>query len=95
MYYKKTVSGHEGVSHGVGMIHRVTQTMLVGKRALSEAAAPKADKTLEDSTKAKESRQLIVKTKLTIAEILQVQLKILPFSYSLKPLFRLYLHSSR
>uniref|UniRef100_A0A8L8Q6U3 Inositol 1,4,5-trisphosphate receptor n=1 Tax=Heligmosomoides polygyrus TaxID=6339 RepID=A0A8L8Q6U3_HELPZ len=61
------------VSHGMTMIHRVTQSMIGGgPRKISEMQMKSTDKSnIEDTVKAKESRQLLVKTKLTVAEILQ------------------------
>ncbi|XGW30683.1 hypothetical protein V3C99_009556 [Haemonchus contortus] len=61
------------VSHGMTMIHRVTQSMIgTGTRKIGDSVIKASDKVnIEDTAKAKESRQLLVKTKLTVAEILQ------------------------
>ncbi|VDL75993.1 unnamed protein product [Nippostrongylus brasiliensis] len=61
------------VSHGMTMIHRVTQSMIgTGPSKISDMPIKSVDKNnIEDSVREKESRQLLVKTKLTVAEILQ------------------------
>ncbi|CAI4231953.1 unnamed protein product [Auanema sp. JU1783] len=57
------------VSHGMNMIHRVTQTM-IGTRQ-KEPQQVRAAEPMEDTSRNKESKNLLVRTKLTIAEILQ------------------------
>ncbi|PIO53662.1 hypothetical protein TELCIR_24995, partial [Teladorsagia circumcincta] len=61
------------MSHGMTMIHRVTQSVIgTGTRKLGDGVIKPSDKVnIEDASKTKESRQLLVKTKLTVAEILQ------------------------
>ncbi|KAK6750287.1 hypothetical protein RB195_002332 [Necator americanus] len=60
------------VSHGMTMIHRVTQSMIGGRSRVMNGPSKSTEKTtIEDTAKAKESRQLLVKTKLIVAEILQ------------------------
>uniref|UniRef100_A0A158PCK9 Inositol 1,4,5-trisphosphate receptor n=1 Tax=Angiostrongylus cantonensis TaxID=6313 RepID=A0A158PCK9_ANGCA len=64
------------VSQGMSMIHRVTQSMIgSGSRKLCDGPIMRNSEksNIEDSGQAKESRQLLVKTKLTVAEILQVR----------------------
>ncbi|VDM77658.1 unnamed protein product [Strongylus vulgaris] len=62
------------VSHGMTMIHRVTQSMIGGRSMTLDGPSKSTEKSsIEDTVKTKESRQLLVKTKLIVAEILQVR----------------------
>uniref|UniRef100_A0A1I7WUG1 Integrator complex subunit 1 n=1 Tax=Heterorhabditis bacteriophora TaxID=37862 RepID=A0A1I7WUG1_HETBA len=63
------------VSQGMNMIHRVTQSMIGGRSRTSGESPKVVEKiNIEDNARVKESRQLLVKTKLTVAEILQANL---------------------